>query len=129
MQYVRILSRRHWDGRRKRFQSLAFKPSSTDGGISSFDKQCAIRRSGNVCHHIHTHYNHISDEPPLFWEFDGSILPQGSTFSPEASDRGDECHGNITGLNIKQARDLFMGIGLEEFQTYPHKQISRLLDI
>src|SRR5438445_1408970 len=99
MEYVRILSRRHWGRRKSRFQSLAFKPSSTDGGISVFDKQCAIRRSGNICGHIRSFYHHISDEPPIFWEFSNSILPQGTTFTNEVSDNGDECHGNITGLD------------------------------
>src|SRR5947207_13677169 len=126
MEYVRILSRQHWDGRKGRFNSLAFTPSSTDGGISVFDKQCAVLRSGTICGHIRTFYHRISDEPPIFWEFSNSILPQGTTFTEEVSDQGDECHRNISGLDKKQARDVFRGIGFQEFQMCEDGSSRRL---
>ena len=116
MQYVRIVPREHWDTNKKRFTTLAFKPSSDDG-ISVIEKQCLSEISASVCDHIRKYYPHISGEPPIFWEFPDNILPPSVRFIPIPSDRGDLCHRDVSGLSEKEARKIFKGVSLEEFSV------------
>ena len=106
----------HCDRVKKCFTSLAFKPSSSDGLISLFDRDCAIRTNGTVCNHIKAIHSKLSGEPPIFWEFSPEILPEGvevlSSGNPD-----DPCHSHVSGLDDKASRRLFKTIQLSEFQV------------
>ena len=107
MELIRILHVNHFDGRRKRFTSLAFKNSSDNGGISAFDKQCAIDAGNTACQHIRRFYEQIVDEPPIFWEFSPESLFTNVTLEQQDSDTGDVCHYNIKNLTDKNAKKVF----------------------
>jgi len=62
--------------------------------------------SHSICAHIRRFYPGITYEPPIFWEFDSSILP-GASLEREPSTTGDLCHHNIRGFPGKTARGIF----------------------
>jgi hypothetical protein len=64
----------------------------------------------------HTLYEHIQRYyigftpnalPPIFWEFEASILPSGCELEQETSESGDDCHYNIVKLSEKDAKRFF----------------------
>ena len=115
MGFVRVISQKHFDPKKKRFQSLAFKPSSTDGGISVFDQDCAIQVSGNLCTHIQKFYSQVAGDPPIFWKIPESILPADISITQSVSSSGDQCHFNIGQITEKDARKIIMGVSIHDF--------------
>ena len=108
MRLIRILNVKHYDPRKKRFTSVAFKPS-TNGGISVFNKECVLEQKRTICSHIREYYPPpTSNDPPVFWEFEEQILPDECELEQQTSKSGDCCHYNINKLSDKKARKLFV---------------------
>ena len=105
MEIIRLLHIRHYDRRKQRFTSPAFK--NFGNGISVIDQQCISNSGRTICEHIIAYYQSVASEPPIFWQFSSDILPQRSSIVPEVSTTGDICHYNIQGLSDKQARQFF----------------------
>lgn len=125
MAYIHILPVQHWDYRTQSFRSVAFKPSSDDGGISVFEKQCSESASSTVCIHIDSFYPHVvgSDAagyPTVYWEIPNGLLPPKILIEQCVSDRGDICHHNLKRLTKKEARKFFK-------DKIPEGDISRFL--
>jgi hypothetical protein len=97
MEYVRLLHPKHYDCQRDEFKSLAFKVY--DDGASVVQLACVGGRG--ICEHIRTYYRNVGGEPPVFWIFEESILPTGSSLVQKRSDSGDDCHFNIVSQNLK----------------------------
>ena len=108
MELIRILHANHFDRRKKRFTSLAFKNSSNNGGISVFDKQCALETGSTACQHIGRFYEQITDGQPIFWEFSSERLFASATLEQQDSNTGDVCHYNIKNLTDKDAKKTFI---------------------
>ena len=67
-----------WDSRNRYFRSKALENSSDDGGISVVDVDCIRRGECRcICGHARKFYRTVSSEPPIFWQFDESALPDG----------------------------------------------------
>ena len=133
-QLIRTLNRAHFDVNRNCFVDFAFKPSSTDRAISVFDAACAIGDSGNICAHIKRFYADVSSDPPIFWFFESSDLPNGQTKIVESkSTTGDTCHRNITGLSAGRAKKYFKKVQSEKlfsddcFQICGSSNLRRLV--
>ena len=105
-QLVRIIHQRHFDRNLGRFQSLAFKPSS-NGGISVFCARCAVETTGSACQHIQRFYPEVSGEPPIFWTFNTSILPDEHIIEETLSDTNDSCHRDIKNITPRKAERIF----------------------
>lgn len=116
MEYIRVIHRRHYDRRRKKFQSLAFKNSSNGGGISVIGKECILQRSSTICGHISEYYARIASEPPIFWEVDEQILPSTCNIVQQESNTGDLCHHNIYGVSDKEARNIIKNVPVQDFK-------------
>ena len=112
MQLIRFISRKFYDHRKRRFQSLAFKNSSGEGGISVLDKSCILEQKRSICSHLRQFYSRSTGDPPIFWEFSKKSLPQRNLnlVDTSESDNPDECHYNLMGLSDKQARQIFYGL-------------------
>lgn len=111
MQLVRIIHQRHFDPHLGRFQSLAFRPSSQNAGISTFTADCAMDVSGAICAHIAGYYPNVSGDPPIFWQFDSGILPAHHLLDATPSDTGDVCHRDILKLSRGEAERVFKDHG------------------
>jgi hypothetical protein len=116
MKFIRILNAIHYDPRKQRFTSLAFK-NSTGGGISVIHQECILAQNRTPCQHIEQFYlPPTSSQPPLFWEFDEAALPTGFTAEQQTTASGDVCHYNLLGISDKAARDLLVRQSLADFQ-------------
>src|SRR5258708_11209390 len=115
MGFIRLIHHQHYDPDKKRFKSLAFKPSSNNTGISVINTECIIQTSGSVCEHIQIFYAAVAGAPPIFWNIPIDLLPEGCSLDQHPSSGGDDCHYNLTGLTEKQARDIFIKVPLEDF--------------
>lgn len=111
MRLVRTIHQKYYDSELGRFTSLAFKPAS-NGGISVFDCECAMRRSGTLCSHISQFYAEVSGAPPIFWVFDTGILPADLEIQNSVSTSGDSCHRDIHNLSAKQARGILKSVSV-----------------
>ena len=121
MDYIRLLPRQHWDARKGRFISLAFKPSSIGGGISVIAVDCAEERSGSICRHIKHYHPSQPSESVIFWRISTELWKhQGLRFERTPVPDGDPCHADITGIDVGTARDLFKEIardnGISKFE-------------
>ncbi len=128
MGYIRVIHQHFYDPDRGRFQSLAFRPSSDDSGISIIDEECVLRTSPSICDHIEKFYHDIAGNPPIFWIFYANILPEACKFIQQTSDSGDECHHNLIGLTDKQARNIFKQVTLNAFRICTANGDHRPLD-
>lgn len=116
MKFIRILNAIHYDPRKQRFTSLAFK-NSTGGGISVIHQECVLAQNRTPCQHITRYYPPpTSSQPPIFWEFDEAALPAGFTAEQQTTESGDVCHYNLLGISDKAARDLLIRQSLAAFQ-------------
>ena len=113
---IRLIHKQHYDWRKNRFQSLAFRNSSQNRGISVISKRCILDSGKTVCDHIRQYYSGITSDPPIFWEFSSTILPNTCTLEQQTSTTGDICHYNIVGLPDQKARQLIKQVPLEEFR-------------
>ena len=106
---VRLLHKNHYDFNDGRFKSLAFRPSSTGGGLSVVSNDCAVRKSGDICSHIRKFYGNtrIVSDPPIFWAFLKEILQIEVRVVMEDGESGDECHCNVYGVTQQQAKQFF----------------------
>ncbi|MEZ4713750.1 MAG: hypothetical protein R3A44_41565 [Caldilineaceae bacterium] len=57
-----------------------------------------------------------SSQPPIFWEFDETLLPVGFTAEQQTTASGDICHYNLLGVSDKAARNLVLRQNLADFQ-------------
>ena len=126
MKVVRILNIAHYDARKQRFTSLAFKNSSS-GGISVVSKACIQEQERTVCQHIeHFYPPPTSSIPPIFWEFNEQQLPTGYSLAQETSPSGDICHYNIEGVADKSAREMLLQVKLSDLQICELGQARQL---
>lgn len=116
MNFIRILNALHYDPRKQRFTSLAFK-NSTGGGISALHQECVLAQNQTPCQHIERYYPPpTSSQPPIFWSFNEAILPTGFTAEQQTTQSGDVCHYNLLGVSDKAARDLLIRQRLADYQ-------------
>lgn len=108
MEGIRILNKRHYDRRLRRFNSLTFKNTGVNPGISIISRECIFQSGKTICQHIRKYYGGIASEPPIFWYFSTEILSTNYELEQEDSLTGDVCHYNIKGVTNKQAKRLFM---------------------
>jgi hypothetical protein len=82
--------------------------ADTDGtGVSVVRERCIEELGEEICAHIAKHYKpSISGNPPVFWRFYPSVLPDGATFDPDTYRNDDPCHTNIINISPKQARNI-----------------------
>ena len=114
MGFIRLIHIKHWDRKRQRFQSLAFK-SSTDNGISVIETECIADRGRAICEHVRTYYSVVAGEPVIFWEVPDDVY-DGCEFVQETTDTGDDCHYNIVGLAKQRARSAIISALVSHFQ-------------
>src|SRR4051794_6937893 len=95
MEYVRLVHPRHFDRVKQRFNDLAFKRSSGDGGMSVFDRLCAEATSGVICEHIAQFYHGLAGDPAVFYILNDNELPPDFSVIETLSDTGDACHREI----------------------------------
>ena len=99
--FIRVLDPRHYIVGQSRYSSLAFRPSSSDGGISVFCERCAIETSESICRHIDIFYAKISGNPAKYWAIDTQWLKD--SLDEDLKDQvefehlptQDPCHYNI----------------------------------
>ncbi len=116
MKFIRIVNAIHYDPRKQRFASLAFK-NSTGGGISVVHLECVLAQNHSPCQHIEKFYPPpTSSHPLIFWEFDEALLPASFTAEQQTTQSGDICHYNLLGISDKAARDLLIQCSLAGFQ-------------
>lgn len=128
MPLINLIHIADYDRTRGRFRSEAFEPSSAEhgGGISVFDAECAMVRSGSICAHARKYYPTVANEPPIFWQFDFSILPAGVTIDKTPSNTGDECHRDLKNVGKKPARRVFIEQPLTDFLICTKEGIRNL---
>ncbi len=116
MVLVRILVGDEYDHNVGRFKSYAFLPSSEDGEISCFERDCAVRTSGGPCRHIRQFYPAKvppNDGPVYYWVFDTNDIPAPPKAAPKIEilqsrgDTGDECHHGVKNVAETAARNFF----------------------
>ena len=119
MRLIRLLNIRHYDSKRGRFTSEAFRTFGQ--GVSVFDADCAEQSSGTICSHIAKFYASTAGDPATFWEFSKEQLPEQAQVVQEESATGDLCHHDIRGLTTKQERSFFLPFSdqFEQFETCP----------
>ena len=122
MEVVRWLHRDRFDQRQNRFNRVAFRNSGIDGGISVSECDCVHRigyaTGSEICEHAREAYlkrgiRAVSD-PPIYWKFDSSILPEGNQITPDPTDF-DPCHSNITGVSDDACSALLKSKSLSDF--------------
>ena len=60
-----------------------------------------------ICEHISKYYPlNIAGEPPRFWRFKKSQLPQNHLIEDVPSDTGDTCHSVVKNLTKGQRRQI-----------------------
>lgn len=130
MEYIRIIHKMHYDHRKQNFKSLAFKNSSVSKGISVISKNCIEESGKHVCEHISEFYitNHTASIPPIYWQFSLEHLP-GCLFKQYPSNSGDECHGDIVGLQDSAARTLLKNNAINGFNICTDGGFVRPLDL
>ena len=114
---------------------MAFRPSTTNKGISVFDKECAKETSGDICNHIEKFYSEIAGIPIVFWEIPAEIIPQGCRIKQSVSNKGDECHHDIFDWEAKESEKTIKNVPLDNLEICigedePHRkfQLSDLPD-
>ena len=123
MGLVLLLTADDYDETKRRFKSEAFEPYDDDdgsSGISVFDYDCGVARSGGECGHADAFYR-----PPIpedhrqffFWHFDPAVALAGMAHNIVAnpSTSGDDCHREIRGLAKKAAKKFFRGSPLPPY--------------
>ncbi len=129
MGFIRLIHKQHYDPDKKRFASLAFKPSSDGSGISVVDTDCILRTSSSICEHIERFYRDVSGTPPIFWDLQPQILPENCQLIRQRSSTGDDCHYNLVGLSEKEARAIFKAVPLTDFNICINTEGYRPLSI
>jgi hypothetical protein len=112
MLFVRAVHINKFSRSKKRFQSCF---SNHQGGISIFDKECAVRQSGSICNHISKYYYSAVDSPIIYCIFSTEIVQEVLTknkvkskaiYKISGSTTGDECHYDIENLKNSEADKL-----------------------
>lgn len=128
MRYIRLLHKNHYDSRKRRFKSLAFK-NSNQTGISVISQCCIEQLNSKICDHVTTYYKTVTGTPAIFWIFSKQILSSNCTLVQQNTNTGDTCHYNIMGLSDREAKNIFIKISLEEFQICDNIGNSRVLTL
>ena len=128
MSFIRAINiTLHYSKKKKRLASLAFRPSSSNGGISVFDKNCAIRNSGTICDHIKRYYSRIARTPIVFWEVpDDTIPPLPCIVRQTDGENGDECHHEFFNWDYKSAENTIKDVILETLDICTNEGIRKL---
>ena len=108
MLFIRTVHISKFSGRKGRFDNCF---SNHHGGVSIFEKECAISCSGDICTHIHKFYQSTVFVPIIYCEFSKeeceSLMASLSgkpkpVFKSSKSDNGDDCHLDISGVSSNQ---------------------------
>jgi hypothetical protein len=82
-----------------------------------------------ICEHARQFYSkHTTGEPPIFWIFDDSIIPAGSSLKHNTSDTGDVCHYDIIAATDKQLKAILKTKTISDFYICDngnHRQLRR----
>jgi hypothetical protein len=117
MEWIRLIHIDHFDVRRQRFTSLAFKNSSDVSGASIIGLACVDERGVEVCEHIAEFYAGTASDPAIFWVFDDAILPPDNLITQQDSPSGDKCHYNLLDVPDAALRRIIIGVPI------PHMRI------
>lgn len=117
MPFIRLLNvSHHYDARRRRFASLAFRPSSDGSGISVVERDCAEEHSGTICSHIRTHYASTAGTPVVFWAIPQEQIPDECNFVHSVSGTDLWCHYDLTGWKKSHAEKTIKRVPIEDAQ-------------
>jgi len=118
MGFIRLIKGKYFDRKLQRFQSLAFRNSSTKRGkgISVIQQECISGTGATKCAHVERYYHQNFDEPYIYWDIPKDILPSECEFDQETTASGDECHYNIRRLSNSAAKTIFKGIPITTFK-------------
>ncbi|MHC2791931.1 hypothetical protein ACVINZ_000943 [Mesorhizobium jarvisii] len=83
--------KQHYDSRRKRLNSLAFRYSRDPTAISFFLRDCLDEKDSDPCSKLVE--KRIGGNPPVFWEVDADQLPADAVLNIDE----DTCHVSVTG--------------------------------
>ncbi len=128
MSFIRIINiNQHYSNRKKRLSSMAFRPSSSNGGISVFDKDCAENTSETICHHIRQYYTEVAGTPFVYWEIPNEVIPPLPCVVKQTdSARGDKCHHEFFNWDYKNAEDTGKAIPLEDLEICTDNGVRQL---
>ncbi|WP_165456557.1 hypothetical protein [Pedobacter kyonggii] len=87
------------------------------GGISIFNQECVSGNGKSICEHINEFYLSTVNTPIIYCIFDTEDiikflkeekidLPEKDIFEFSPSDKGDECHVDIKGIDNKLSKKL-----------------------
>ena len=123
MEVVRWLHRNRFDPRKNRFDRVAFRNSGNGGGVSISECDCVYKlgyaAGSEICEHAREAYlkrgiRAVSD-PPIYWKFDTSCLPDGSLIIPDPTGY-DPCHSNIMHISDDDCSSLLKSKTLSDFR-------------
>jgi hypothetical protein len=127
MPFIRLLNiKYHYSITRKRFASLAFRPSNDGSGISVVKKECADERSGSICIHAENHYAGTAGTPIVFWPIPDERIPEGCKAVHSVSGTDRWCHYNLIGWNEKDAEDTIKRLPISEARICTENGIREL---
>lgn len=117
MELVRLLNIRHYDPRRGRFTTLAFRKFGE--GVSVVGKKCVEDAGRSLCDHIKLYYSSTAGDPPIFWVFPDDALPESAELVQEVSTTGDDCHYDVRGMTSGEEKRFFRPFSgrFDEFQV------------
>jgi hypothetical protein len=107
MDYIRWLHQDEFLHNHGRFPSTVFR--NLGGSLSLVDSECVAANGISICDHARKYYRDTNTvgEPPIFWRFDGEILPNPRCVEEQPTKSGDKCHRNIYGITDKVLQKLF----------------------
>ena len=131
MAYIRVIHKNHYDARKGRFTSVAFSPSSSNGGVSVIGANCVHESGRTYCAHVHEFYSIVAGTPAIFIKLNQNDIPDGCQFVSTPTD--DPCHFDIMGFEKNQAkrfaRALFKNTPLNMFRICSDEDGERELRI
>ena len=128
MPFIRVINiKYHYSKKKKKIAGMAFRPSSTNGGISVFDKDCAENASGTICHHIERYYPKVAGTPIVFWEIpDESIPSLPCIVKPTDGGNRDKCHHEFFNWDYENAENTIRAVLLEDLEICTDNGVRQL---
>ncbi len=127
MPLIRIINiQKHYSKKRKRLAGMALRPSSTNGGISVFDKDCANEESTTICKHIERYYPAVAGVPMVFWEIPTNAIPPLPCIAKATiNSNGDKCHYEFFNWDSEQSENVIRGVPLTDLEICTDKGIRK----
>ena len=105
---------------------MAFRPSTTNGGISVVSRKCAENVSHNVCRHIGNFYPRIAGTPIVVWEIPNEKIPSFCRIEQGVSDTGDECHHEIFDWERSDAEKTIKNVSVTDLEICIGEELRNL---